>query len=364
MVMKNVYVEVGMLPNRGMKFLFTAVNIVKCMKKGSLKYCWNYKFQQNGCDNLKRIFISYSWESEEHKNLVKSLGEKLESDGLEVTIDQWDVKPGDELALYMEKAIEESDYVLIICSEGYKRKADNREGGSGYEARIITANILANQHIKKFIPIYVGGKWDKVAPEFIKGNMYVDLSQPIGSASFEQNYTDLLTTVCNVKIRKKKNVDTRHQLAKRIGVKAEEIVVEEKTKEVKIEGIITDEVTIPKNDGTQGSALYSIPFKLNKIPDFKWSEIFVQCWNSPSRFTLMHRPGIARVVSNKIILDGTTIEEVKNYHRDTLILAVNEANKKYNEFLLNKERAEANNRQKEQEHYSNVIRHASEINFD
>lgn len=116
---------------------------------------------------LKRIFISYSWESEEHKKLVNDLGEKLENDGLEVTIDQWDVRPGDELALYMERAIKESDYVLIICSEGYKTKADNRIGGSGYEAKIITSNILANQHIKKFIPIYVGGKWDKVAPEFI-----------------------------------------------------------------------------------------------------------------------------------------------------------------------------------------------------
>ena len=48
---------------------------------------------------LKRIFISYSWESEEHKKLVNDLGEKLENDGLEVTIDQWDVRPGDELAL-------------------------------------------------------------------------------------------------------------------------------------------------------------------------------------------------------------------------------------------------------------------------
>ena len=104
----------------------------------------------------------------------------------------------------MERAIKESDYVLIICSDGYKTKADNRIGGSGYEAKIITSNILANQHIKKFIPIYVGGEWDKVAPEFIKGNMYVDLSQPIGSASFEQNYTDLLTTLCNVTIRKSK----------------------------------------------------------------------------------------------------------------------------------------------------------------
>ncbi len=295
---------------------------------------------------------------------MNELGEKLESDGLEVTIDQWDVRPGDELALYMERAIKESDYVLIICSEGYKTKADNRVGGSGYEARLITSNILANQHIKKFIPIYVGGDWDKVAPEFIKGNMYVDLSKPIGSVMFEQNYTDLLTTVCNVRIRKKQNVDTRLQLAKRMGVKEEELVFEEESKDVKIEGIITDEVTIPRNDGTRGSALYSIPFRLNRIPDYTWSKIFVQCWNSPPRFTSMHRPGIARVNSGKIVLEGTTIEEVKSYHRDTLILAVNEANKKYNEYTQKIESEETNRKKREQDHFSNVLKYIDEIDFD
>lgn len=81
-------------------------------------------------------------------------------------------------------------------------------------------------------------------------------------------------------------------------------------------------------------------------------------------FTLMHRPGIARVVSNKIVLDGTTIEEVKNYHRDTLILAVKEANKKYNDYMLMKEREETNRIQKEQQHYSNVLKHANDIEFD
>ena len=313
---------------------------------------------------MKKIFISYSWESDNHKKLVKELGEKLESDGLEVTIDQWDVRPGDELALYMERAIKESDYVLIICSEGYKTKADNRVGGSGYEARLITSNILANQHIKKFIPIYVGGDWDKVAPEFIKGNMYVDLSKPIGSVMFEQHYTDLLTTVCNVRIRKKQNIDTRLQLAKRMGVKEEELVFEEELKDVKIEGIITDEVTIPRNDGTRGSALYSIPFRLNRIPDYTWSKIFVQCWNSPPRFTSMHRPGIAKVNSGKIVLEGTTIEEVKSYHRDTLILAVNEANKKYNEYTQKIIREQANRKKREQDHFSNVLKYIDEIDFD
>ena len=42
----------------------------------------------------------------------------------------------------------------------------------------------------------------------------------------------------------------------------------------------------------------------------------------------MHRPGIASVQADKIILNGTTIDEVKKYHRSTLVLCVNVANDK------------------------------------
>jgi len=40
----------------------------------------------------------------------------------------------------------------------------------------------------------------------------------------------------------------------------------------------------------------------------------------------MHRPDIAEVSDDCVILDGTTIEEVKNYHCETLLLAVEKTN--------------------------------------
>lgn len=43
----------------------------------------------------------------------------------------------------------------------------------------------------------------------------------------------------------------------------------------------------------------------------------------------MHRFGKAKVVGNRIILDGTTIEGVKKYHRDTLVMCVDDANEEY-----------------------------------
>ena len=40
----------------------------------------------------------------------------------------------------------------------------------------------------------------------------------------------------------------------------------------------------------------------------------------------MHRPGIASVLGNTIMLDGTTMDEVETYHVKTLNLCVQRAN--------------------------------------
>ena len=92
---------------------------------------------------------------------------------------------------------------------------------------------------------------------------------------------------------------------------------------IRILGVILDEVTQPRNDGTRGSALYRIPFRLSRGPSRMWSELFIKEWDHPSSYTTRHRPEIARVDGDKIVLSGTTIEEV---HRDTLVLALKAAN--------------------------------------
>ncbi|MGH7949443.1 MAG: toll/interleukin-1 receptor domain-containing protein, partial [Candidatus Binataceae bacterium] len=88
--------------------------------------------------------------------------------------------------------------------------------------------------------------------------------------------------------------------------------------EIKIVGVIVDEVGQPRNDGSRGSALYTVPFRLSATPSREWAIVFIDAWNSPPRFTTMHRPGIARVEGARVVLDGTTIDEVEQYHLETL----------------------------------------------
>jgi len=95
---------------------------------------------------------------------------------------------------------------------------------------------------------------------------------------------------------------------------------------VRIVGVHTEGVGRPANDGTRGSALYRVPLQLNRVPPSDWAAAFPNAWNNPSAWTSMHRPGIASLAGDRIVLDGTTIDELERYHLVTLKLVVNTLN--------------------------------------
>jgi hypothetical protein len=134
--------------------------------------------------------------------------------------------------------------------------------------------------------------------------------------------------------------------------------------QIKVEGIILKEVTEPRKDGTSGSALYAVPFRLSDTPTEAWTEFFVRSWNLPPRFTSMHRPGIARVEGDRIILDGTTIEEVERYHFDTLKLAVSEANRLLGEKKQTSARQASASQSRRQRHRDHVAEVAKRLKFN
>src|SRR5690554_7053141 len=103
-------------------------------------------------ENIK-VFVSYSWDSEEHKQWVKSLTDKLIQDGVDASLDQYDLTLGDRLPHFMEQRIAESNHVLIICTPKYKIKSDQRAGGVGYEGHIISGELLSSRNERKFIPV-------------------------------------------------------------------------------------------------------------------------------------------------------------------------------------------------------------------
>ncbi len=111
---------------------------------------------------------------------------------------------------------------------------------------------------------------------------------------------------------------------------------------VRLVGVDTEQVGRPRNDGRRGSGLYRIPLLLNRVPPTVWSENFADAWNSPPAWTSMHRPGIASVQGDRIVLDGSTIDELERYHLQTLKLVVQQLNKRTKQHLrTEREHAEA-----------------------
>ncbi|WP_424002515.1 toll/interleukin-1 receptor domain-containing protein [Maribacter sp. IgM3_T14_3] len=311
--------------------------------------------------NNPRTFISYAWESEEVKKWVKELATELRNDGIDAKLDQWEVVPGDQMPHFMEKSVRENDYVLIICTPKYKSKSENRIGGVGYEGDIMTAEVLQNSNHRKFIPILKSGTKETSIPSWLQGKYYVDLSN---ENHYDNNYSDLTTTLLNDREKApelgisttRKTSNLRNQESKSEPVPKDE--------PIKIKGIVIDEITQPTNDGTAGSGLYKIPFELNKTPSYEWRELFINAWNRPPSWSSMHRPGIATAYGNQVILNGTTIEEVEKYHKDTLKLAVDVANKQLEQINIRKQQQAERERIDRENHRKNIDDISNRINFD
>lgn len=292
------------------------------------------------------VFISYSWDNEEHKHWVKSLSDKLIENEIITLLDQNDLVLGDPLTQFMEQSIANSDYVLIICTPTYKRKADKRTGGVGYEESIITADVYSCQNHRKYIPVLAKGNWKTSVPIWASGKLGVDLTKDqFAGAEFDK----LITTITG----KIKRTESKRYIQKSPPELLTTKTLDD-TDEIRILNIIKEDITLPRNDGTEGSALYAIPFQLSGYPSRRWIDLFIQAWNYPRCFSTMHRPGIARVSGNRIILDGTTIDEYKQFHQKTLQGAVAEANKKERE-LIEAQRKEEERKIRQEQQFRNDI---------
>jgi hypothetical protein len=92
--------------------------------------------------------------------------------------------------------------------------------------------------------------------------------------------------------------------------------------------------------------------------------LFLRAWDHPPEFTTLHRPGIAEVHSNRIVLTRTTLEEVRDVHRKTLKLAVDQANTEYAALQAREEAQREHARQQQQTHRDKIRELADDIRFD
>lgn len=139
-------------------------------------------------------FMSYSWETEEHKTWVLALATRLISEGgVNIILDQWYLHFGMDKTVFMEDGIENSDFVLVVCTPEYAKKANKRRGGVGYEAMIITGELAEDILTTKFIPVLRMGEWDKHSmPRWLRTKTGADMrGNPYSEEQFKRLVREL-----------------------------------------------------------------------------------------------------------------------------------------------------------------------------
>ena len=149
--------------------------------------------------DIPKVFVSYSYDSEEHKDWIKNLCTKLRKNGVDVILDQWDLHLGMDRTVFMEE-LKDSDRVLIICTDNYVEKANNRESGVGYEGIIITAELAQNLKTNKFIPIIRQVSGENNTPIFLGTRIYSDFRD---DSQFDVEFDKLLREILNIPINPK-----------------------------------------------------------------------------------------------------------------------------------------------------------------
>ena len=139
------------------------------------------------------IFISYSHDSQPHKQWVLELATRLRRSGIDAILDQWDLGPGGDLPHFMEQSLARSSRIVMICTERYVEKANAGLGGVGYEKMIVTADLLKQIGSKRVIPI-VRQRGTVNLPTFLSSKVYIDLST---DDQFETGMDQLLRGVLN-----------------------------------------------------------------------------------------------------------------------------------------------------------------------
>ncbi|MEU6001874.1 toll/interleukin-1 receptor domain-containing protein [Streptomyces sp. NPDC047197] len=107
-----------------------------------------------------RVLISYSHDSEAHRETIRRFADRLRQAGVNAWIDQFDEhNPPESWPDWMRREIEKSDFVIMVVSQNYVQRF-NRETGAGsgsgvrWEGALITADLYHSRRERaKFIPV-------------------------------------------------------------------------------------------------------------------------------------------------------------------------------------------------------------------
>ena len=114
--------------------------------------------------------------------MVRNWADRFMADGVNIVLDQYDLKEGHDKYAFMEKMVTDPSvtHVLVICDKAYAHKADARKAGVGTESQIISQEVYSKVEQSKFIPIWCefSETGEPYLPTFMKSRIGVNFSTP------------------------------------------------------------------------------------------------------------------------------------------------------------------------------------------
>jgi hypothetical protein len=139
---------------------------------------------------VPKTFISYSWSSPAHERWVIDLATQLVENGVEVVLDKWDLREGNDAVQFMESMVTDPEVakVIIVSDQKYAEKANNRKGGVGTESQIMSPEIYKKADQSKFAAVVseVDANGEPYLPAFLSSRIYIDMTETRYATNFEQ----------------------------------------------------------------------------------------------------------------------------------------------------------------------------------
>lgn len=124
-----------------------------------------------------RVFISYAHEDDNgaHAQQVRSLGQVLRAESIDVRLDHIDAEVSRDWTAWMRQEIETADVILVIASPAYKRQAEaDTSAGVAYEARLLRNELVhaPADWITRILPVVLPGSTSEDLPAFLRPFSY------------------------------------------------------------------------------------------------------------------------------------------------------------------------------------------------
>jgi hypothetical protein len=144
---------------------------------------------------MEEVFISYSWDSEEHLASVLALSNRLRADGIDCVLDQYEVSPPEGWPRWMDRKIASASLVLMICTESYFARVMgyeevNKGLGVKWEGNLIYQQLYnSGANNQKFIPVLMKDEDKGFIPIPVQGATHFTVDTESG---YQRLYNRLL----------------------------------------------------------------------------------------------------------------------------------------------------------------------------